>query len=325
MNVKLLEKCLKLQAESNNNEQQQAIFDAVAKMIPDNCTITYDTYGNMYIVKGVADIYPCVVAHVDQVHKYCADFNVIKTGDVFLAFDPTAGRQVGVGGDDKCGIYLTIRALQDFPACKVVLFKNEEVGCKGSAACNIDFFSDVSFIIQGDRKHNEHDCINHTNGVQTTSSAFEASAKHILAAHGYSFAKGSCTDIGELVCRDVGCCTMNLACGYFGAHTASEIVRVSLLAKCEEFMFAMFHELGHTRWEHKAEKWSYSTPFRAGGTWNGYNGQTAKRKALPPVLPGKCPLCTNDMTDEKHDAFCNSCGMYASDIAYWESQIKSHV
>lgn len=319
MNVKLLEKCLMLQAESNNNEQQQAIFDAVSRMIPKGCTITYDTYGNMYIVKGHADIYPCVVAHVDQVHKYCDDFNVIKVKDVFLAFNPTSGHQVGVGGDDKCGIYLTIRALQDFSACKVVLFKNEEVGCKGSAACDISFFEDVSFIIQGDRKHNNNDCINHTNGVSTTSKAFEEEAKPVLDAHGYEFAKGSCTDIGELVCRDVGCCTLNLACGYFGAHTASEIVRISLLAKCEQFMFAMFEEMGHTRWEHKAEKYVYK-PFTR-WAWDGFNNRANTRPALPKVAAGKCPLCTNQMTPEGHDDFCSTCGMYATDIAYWESQI----
>lgn len=326
MDIQLLKDCLLFQAESNNDAQQQAIFDGVAQMIPKSCKIHYDKYGNMYITKGKAELYPCVVAHVDQVHKYCNNFNLLQAGDVLLAFDDVRGSQVGVGGDDKCGIYLTVRALREMKACKVVLFKNEEVGCRGSGACDISFFEDVSFIVQGDRKHNYNDCINHTNGVKTTSKDFEHAAKEVLDRHDYAFATGSCTDAGELVVRNVGCCALNLACGYFGAHSSSEIVRISLVDACERFMFDMFETLGHQRWTHIAEKKVYA-PYNS--TWNNWNKGPGKKNVPLPPLPkhdaGDCPLCASKMEQDKndHDAYCATCGMYASDIAYWESQIAA--
>ncbi len=329
MDLKLLKAVLSLQAESRNNKQQQEIFDEVNRLIPKSCVVTYDSYGNMYIHKGKKDVYPCVVAHVDQVHKIGKSFEVFQADDVLFAFDGSAARQVGVGGDDKCGIYLAIRALRELPACKVVLFKDEEVGCIGSSKCNLEFFSDACFIIQGDRRHTTSDFINYTNGVETTSDAFEKAIAPVIKSFGYKLASGSSTDVGELVRRDVGCCTTNLACGYHMPHTSSEYVVISQLATCEELMFALFAEFGATRWEHIAEKKGWGRKPYGASTWSDWglpSGNTSHNNHLPASITGCCDLCGSKTTptDDKSDEYCGSCKLYASDIKWWNAEIARH-
>ena len=332
MNLKLLKEVLSWQAESRNTAQQQAIMDNVRNLLGAKVNVTFDAYGNMYMVKGTAEVYPCVVAHVDQVHTYCLNYNVLQSEDVLLAYDPVAGKQVGVGGDDKCGIYLVIQMLKKYPAMKAVLFKDEEIGCLGSGKANIEFFTDCAFILQGDRKHNTNDAINHTNGVSTTSTEFDDAAAEVLKANGYFLSRGTSTDIGELVYRDVGCCAMNIACGYYNAHSSTEIVRISKLEQCENFFYAMIDTLAHQRWEHIAKKY-VNTYF--GGTgghkstknqrWDTATGKWVNDFApLPSQFGKKCTMC-NGVTayDSTHgDQYCASCGLFARDIQYWEEQLK---
>jgi putative aminopeptidase FrvX len=321
MDIKLLKTVLQWQAESHNVAQQRAIFEEVTKLLPRGCTVTYDSYGNMYITKGTADVYPCYAAHVDQVHKYCDNFTVLRTGDFFHAFDGARGQQVGVGGDDKCGVYLCIQALKKFPACKVALFKDEEVGCVGSGKADLAFFSDVAFIVQGDRRHNKNDCINYTNGVSTSSAEFDAAAAPILKEFGYAFADGSCTDIGELVKRGVGCVALNLASGYFNAHSATEVVSISKLELCENFAYALFENLGHQRWAHVGKS-KYASQY--GDGW--YNQYPKKGKKPAGHLPAAqdCQLCASPMTTTHGEHYCGSCGLYKSDIEFWIDEMKKH-
>ena len=62
--------------------------------------------GNIYITKGEAKNYPCVVAHMDTVHKIVEDLYVLQVGHKLTGFNRIKMEQTGIGGDDKVGIFI---------------------------------------------------------------------------------------------------------------------------------------------------------------------------------------------------------------------------
>ena len=83
---------------------------------------TIDQYGNVYVTKGEADVYPCVIAHTDTVHSITEMVveeeqlpNVHgELKDSFKAYHAVTGKPVGIGGDDKCGVYSCLDVLDNF-------------------------------------------------------------------------------------------------------------------------------------------------------------------------------------------------------------------
>lgn len=63
------------------------------------CDWKQDAYGNLYVTKGEASLYPCLVSHTDQVHKIHEKYDIFETDGVLFAFDSKEGEQVGIGGD----------------------------------------------------------------------------------------------------------------------------------------------------------------------------------------------------------------------------------
>lgn len=48
-----------------------------------------DAAGNLYITKGEAESYPCIVAHLDQVQRlHSKDFLPIETGEIYSVTVP---------------------------------------------------------------------------------------------------------------------------------------------------------------------------------------------------------------------------------------------
>ena len=64
-----------------------------------------DRYGNIYAVKGNRESYPCVVAHMDEVHRrktgsYAAH---LVADSMIVGYDHKRKRMTGIGADDKNG------------------------------------------------------------------------------------------------------------------------------------------------------------------------------------------------------------------------------
>ena len=109
--------------------------------------------GNIYITKGIADTYPCLVAHIDQVQSiHSRDFQAIETKDIIFGYSPKNKRLEGLGADDKNGVWICLKCLLKYDVLKCALFVGEEVGCVGSSKADMDFFKDVRFVIQCDRR-----------------------------------------------------------------------------------------------------------------------------------------------------------------------------
>lgn len=242
--MNLLKEVLSLQAESLETFAQQMLGYQALSLLNIPVKTWEDRYGNIYVQKGKAP-FNCVVAHLDQVHDYDKDFEVLEHKGVLFGWNGV--QQVGVGGDDKCGVYLALRALQTYPNVKVCFFLDEEVGMLGSNKADLTFFEDCQFIVQPDRNHYTDDFITYTNGVKTASVEFEQAALPYLGD--YQIARGSCTDIGELVLNGLDISCVNIACGYYFAHTDQEIVVKKKVIQAEKLMFTLFSHLSYKQWK----------------------------------------------------------------------------
>jgi hypothetical protein len=230
--------------------------------------IGLDEYKNIYIQKGKADVYPCLVAHTDTVHDIRKGFKVMDVDGVFFAWDNVKHEQAGVGGDDKVGIYMCLQALVDLPAVKVVFFRNEEVGCLGSKEAHMPFFEDVAFVLQADRKGSS-DFINYSNGVDLFDKEFKDAATPILDKYGYKICNGISTDVGQLKKNKLPVACANVSCGYYEAHTSREYVIQSEVENCYNLFIDLFAQLGDQRWLHELR---VSTPtYHNTGHSYGYN------------------------------------------------------
>lgn len=184
--------------------------------------VSHDMRGNMYIVKGKSDTYPCVVAHLDQVQdRYPHDIQIEESANIIFSYSPTLRRQCGLGGDDKCGIWIALKMLQKHEAIKIAFFVGEEVGCVGSSDAVMEFFVDVRFVIEPDRRGN-HDLITTIGYTSLCSDEFVSAIRP--QDFGYMPNSGAMTDVETLRERGLKISCINLSCGYYNPHTEDEFV-----------------------------------------------------------------------------------------------------
>ena len=178
---------------------------------------TIDAAGNLLVTKGKASSYSCVTSHLDTVHDFVGDFKIYTDlDDKDLLFAMDGKRRVGIGGDDKCGIFACLYLLEVLPAIKVVFFSREERGCKGSNSINKDFFADCRFLIQLDRK-GKRDFIQTYWGDKTISHEFSSEIGVTKKKYKYKNSIGTVTDVMKLWKSGVGISCINLSCGYYRA------------------------------------------------------------------------------------------------------------
>ena len=106
-----------------------------------------DDYGNIIITKGPGPIYSCFCAHLDTVHTYPSGFKLKYQKDkdrTYLFAADRNNKSVGIGGDDKCGIFVCLYLLERITNLKIVFFSQEESGGTGSSNIRLSFFEDFT-------------------------------------------------------------------------------------------------------------------------------------------------------------------------------------
>ena len=154
-----------------------------------------------------------LVAHLDTVHEKLPYFIMHakdKNGNTVLS-SPN-----GIGGDDRCGVYMIFEVLKKFN-CSVLFCEDEEIGTVGAKKFTKHPISkglEFNYIIEFDRKGNNdavfYDCDNEDFTKFITQEFFDE-------------AFGSFSDI-SVVAPYLGCAAVNLSCGYYNAHTTKEYV-----------------------------------------------------------------------------------------------------
>ena len=202
--------------------------------------------GNIYITKGIADTYPCLVAHIDQVQSiHSRDFQAIETKDIIFGYSPKNKRLEGLGADDKNGVWVCLKCLLKYDVLKCALFVGEEVGCVGSSKADMDFFKDVRFVIQCDRR-GSNDLIASICSTEIASKEFIEATGH--EAFGYHLEEGMMTDVLTLKENGLAVSAVNMSCGYYDPHsdhefTVKEDLSISLRTASKPIPMSMI-----TRW-----------------------------------------------------------------------------
>lgn len=225
----MLKEILSIQSESYNQWRMFAYIIRQISVLED--TECYVDDGNIYITKGNADTYPCIVAHMDTVHDIVEDLTPIEIDGKITGFNRVKMEQTGIGGDDKVGIYIALQCLKLFDNIKVAFFRDEEVGCHGSYAADMAFFADCRYVLQCDRMGSSDFIVNGA-GVELSSPEFLSAVEPYLFGHDYMPAHGSITDVVALKENGLDICVANISCGYYNPHSDTEYVKIADVENC---------------------------------------------------------------------------------------------
>lgn len=219
-----------------------------------------DRKNNIYIKKGKADYYPCVVAHMDTVHK---DQRLLVESDTRLsivekqienesltlltAINPVNKLKTGIGGDDKCGVYICLKLLEKVDNIKVAFFVEEECGMIGSKNLLKSFFEDVGYAVQFDAPTNNwfsYSC----SGVELWTEEFFQKIKDTLYKYKIdNISIDPFTDVVQIRKNFDFCCAV-LPTGYYNQHSFDEFVIEEHTNTCVDLGFDFIQALGEKKY-----------------------------------------------------------------------------
>lgn len=242
---KRLKNVMSVQTTSFDTSRMNRFIINEVKNIPG--AKAYRDKGNIYVEKGDADIYPCVVAHTDTVHDIEKEFHVLECEGAMLAVNENFER-VGVGGDDKVGVFVALEILRSLDSCKVAFFRDEEVGCLGSKEADMSFFDDVAFVLQCDRTGYE-DFVNNIYYTQLFTDEFSKAVSDLLFHYGRVESDGGLTDVYQLAENGLDVCVANLSCGYYDPHSDNEFIMINEVFATLDLVRDICQTLGDRKWE----------------------------------------------------------------------------
>jgi di/tripeptidase len=265
VNQNFLKEVLSLPSYSGS---EQLVRDYVINFAELNNLHHYvDKKGNVYVTKGNIkqdEYYPCVVAHMDTVHvdQYelirenkrldiltsLYDYKTVLTARYPGTIEPT-----GIGGDDKCGVYICLEMLKEKECLKAAFFVSEEVGMLGSKEADPNFFKDVGYAIQFDAPTGNWFSIQ-CSGTKLWTEEFESVVRPLLESDGVTnFSYDPFTDVVQLKQKFDFCCSV-LFSGYYRQHTKNEYVVVEDVDRSLKMGSKMIDQLGLNKFYMKYEK-----------------------------------------------------------------------
>jgi putative aminopeptidase FrvX len=259
INKKLLLPLLKIESESGDCERMRSHVEKILTRAGIPCDT--DEFGNLTATKGTGQG-PCVVAHLDTVHDIRGITPVIVEHQGTLAsFDPRTMEQIGIGGDDKCGIYAALWLLLNTVEDGMAVFTiDEEIGCVGASLYDLERIQHCDFLMQADRRGGE-DLVIEAAGAPICSDDFALFASDIALDHGFLPCRhGSITDVQDMAHSGVGISAVNISAGYIRPHTRSEVIYLPDLARCVALMANLWRTLRGTRWEFKPARSRWAKP-----------------------------------------------------------------
>lgn len=210
--------------------------------------------GDGYVYhKGTFPVLLC--AHMDTVHEKRINTLVYANG--------TISSPQGIGGDDRCGIYMIFKILKKFD-CHVVFLEDEEIGCVGakkfaeSKTCKKLKDAGLKYIIEFDRKNR-----NHAVTYKCDNKEFDdfITKEFFIKEH------GTCSDISYIAPK-LEIAAVNLSCGYYSEHHIEEWVN---LKEMETVIVEAMKILKRTTEDMEAFKYIESKSYGYG--YGGYYGR----------------------------------------------------
>ena len=269
-----IDKFKELLSVPSKTYQEEDMVEYICNELDSIEGVTYyrDDMMNIYATKGgleEGEYYPMFIAHTDTVHTKI-DKIVVKEekltrpntfGKSFgddkvdcLKAYTEYGSPTGIGGDDKCGIFICLELLKQLDKVKIGLFVSEETGCHGSSKCDENFLQDVGYITQYDAPGN-HLISEICSGVrlfERDSEFFIKTLDIITTCFGNEMLIQShpYTDISQLKKKiDVSC--INISCGYYNMHSNQEFISIDDVCRAIEVGKNMVNTLGYKKYEYE--------------------------------------------------------------------------
>lgn len=320
INYDLLVNTLSIQTESYKTHMMERY---IKKFLKKN-DIDYhtDTYGNIYATKGVTDIYPTMVCHIDTVHDINMNSVVKRHKNVLYSIDNTTFKRTGIGGDDKVGVFITLSCLVEFPNFKAVFFKDEEVGCVGSGHADMSFFDNSSLVLECDRQ-GYGDFVTDIYGIELCDDTLVTHLEDLLDTYQRKPCTGGLTDV-KVIASKTDVMTANINCGYYYPHTDDEVVNIEDVQDTLNFCIDVFNITSDRLWRMKRTAsvgGSYRYPY---DYWYDEYPSQHVITSSDDIVDG-CPKC--NATDIVHDPYvnqwyCYSCDVYLTDDDILEYEIE---
>jgi hypothetical protein len=259
-----------------------------------------DTHGNIYVTKGESKNFPCFIAHTDTVHPVNMNMVVVQTestkdGVILTGMDKVTRKPSGIGGDDKCGVFLALEMLDTLPNVKAAFFVSEEIGCKGSMYADPKFFENIGYVIQYDSPGGDSMSLTLMGRyLFNQKSQFADKVTGLIKEHGITeWAYHPYTDVWQIMEKfNIAC--LNLAAGYYRYHTDNEYVIVDDVQNGFELGLKLVEELGENKYENPKEDKNYNN---VSSYWKGGSSYTPAK----PVTTTKTLL-----NEDEEDDFFNS-------------------
>lgn len=244
MNLTQLIKIAACESESGNVTEMRALMRSL--LLGAGATVATDEAGNLIAHHPQEVAHPvAVVAHLDTVHRVTGrGLSILRTGDLLLAVDPVSGKQMGIGGDDKCGLFAALELFRTLPGqVRVILTVDEEIGGIGAHALDLSHLDHCRYMLQADRRGGG-DCVFRIGGQAIASRAFRRRVTPLLTPHGFAPCDhGGFTDVGVLSDRGAGISAINLSAGYHRPHTDSEVIDLRDLSRTIDLMRTVIDEV----------------------------------------------------------------------------------
>lgn len=276
--MELLKQLYSIHSPSGGEKKMRKFIKGwIRRNVPD-AVMTVD-HGNVYVMRGIADTYPCVVAHIDQVqHKHSKDFRCYVSDGKVYGFSVDAMEMQGLGADDKNGIWVALKCLQRYDVMKCAFFVGEETGCVGSGNADMRFFTDCRWVVECDRR-NGGDLITEASWVELCSKEFVDALQP--ERFGYKETTGLMTDVMTLKEQGLGVSCVNMSCGYYRPHTDGEYTVLDELKNCFAFVRWIVEnvtEVYEHRWDVRYGggeafgDYDYGYGYGGYGSYGGYYG-----------------------------------------------------
>jgi len=233
--MKLLQELYQIHSPSGKEYPLVAfVCQYVKEHIPE-AQVRLDSWGNIYITKGDAPKgYPTLCCHLDQVQKlHSDDFKVVQTPEMIYGYSEANKRREGLGADDKNGVWICLRCLEECPCLKIFMAVMEEKGMFGSKNADMSFFDDSLYVIEPDSPEGsnvKHDL----REIPCSSEDFIHAAAP--EEHGFKVVAGKGTDLLALKMNGLQVSCMNVAAGYYHPHKDDEYTLIADLLQSLDYV-----------------------------------------------------------------------------------------
>ena len=182
-----------------------------------------------------------LVAHLDTVYS--------KPPKKINVFNNIIQSPQGIGGDDRCGVYIILKLLEKGLRPSVLFTTDEEIGGIGASEFTFDVDElDVNFILQLDRR-GKNDVVRYDDDNYELTRYIET--------FGFKETFGTFSDI-SIIAPYYNISAVNLSCGYYNEHRgASEIIDFKIVKEVLSKVYKILKAPNDKKYIYKEHKYIY--------------------------------------------------------------------